>query len=67
MEVNFAVILHHSLFLSLSLSLSLSSQLARYCDQLLRKSSKGLGEQEVEEKLEKAVSVVLLIRGIFIV
>lgn len=31
--------------------------LARYCDQLLRKSSKGVGEGEVEERLQKAITV----------
>ena len=30
-------------------------QLAKYCDQLLRKSSKGVGEQEVEDRLEEVV------------
>ena len=31
-------------------------QLARYCDHLLRRSSKGVGEQEVEDRLEAVVS-----------
>ena len=35
-------------------------QLARYCDQLLRKSSKGVGEQEVEDRLEEVVQFLSL-------
>jgi cullin 2 len=31
--------------------------LAKYCDQLLRKSSKGVGEQEVEDRLEEVITV----------
>ena len=37
---------------------SAPSQLARYCDQLLRKSSKDLGDQEVEDRLEDVVGLV---------
>ena len=32
-------------------------QLAKYCDQLLRKSSKGVGEQEMEDRLEEVITV----------
>ena len=32
-------------------------QLARYCDQLLKKGSKGVGDNELEEKLDNAVSI----------
>lgn len=31
--------------------------LARYCDQLLRKTSKGTGEQEIEDRLEEVITV----------
>ena len=35
-----------------------SIQLAKYCDQLLRKGAKGSGESELEDQLDDAVGLI---------
>lgn len=51
------VMIHSALTRSCPPPLCLSVQLAKYCDNLLKKSAKGMTENEVEDKLTSFITV----------